>query len=167
MRNWTIAIPTLAWVMHAGGQRWMNHNVSQTDGLIVAPRSVCPDPARAGDRWVAARRRRRPGGEVRDVCTYRKRTADSHVSGRGPALLEVYPEAGGVDAGDVGLAITVEIGDCAGSCCHVAVNLRTDPLFAVVTVEIKMVGLASESRNDLVFAVAIEIAGLDGVAVEQ
>src|SRR6476646_2402957 len=79
-------------------------------------------------------------------------------------------QAGRIDAGDVGAAVFVEVdyGACGGA--HTAiVQVAACPSLGggVEAVEIDAARLAAEAGDDFVHAVAVEVGGLDGVAVNQ
>ena len=79
-------------------------------------------------------------------------------------------QAGGIDAGDVGAAVFVEVHDGARGGAHAAfIEIAARPVFGggVVAVEIDAARLAAEAGDDFVRAVAVEVGGLDGVAVTR
>ena len=85
-------------------------------------------------------------------------------------LVFVPLQAGGIDAGDVGTAVFIEVDDDAGGGTHAAlIEIAARPVFGgwVVAVEIDAARLAAEAGDDLVCAVAIEVGSLYGVAVGE
>ena len=76
----------------------------------------------------------------------------------------------GIDAGDVGAAVSVQVGDGASGGAHAPfVEIGTGPALggAIVGIQIDGVRLTSETGDNLVVAVAVEIGGLDSVSVKQ
>src|SRR5260370_25736684 len=79
-------------------------------------------------------------------------------------------QAGGINAGDVGAAVFVEVGDSAGGGAHTAlIEVTARPVLrrGLVAVDIDAVRLPAEAGDDFVHAIAVEVGDLDSVAVQQ
>src|ERR1022692_4987453 len=111
-------------------------------------------------------------GQTSLPSNFRQKAPEIHgslVSPRRPVLLVFVPlEAGRIDAGDVGTAILVEVHHSACRGAHAAVVQRAArpvPGCGVVAVEIDASRLSAEAGDDFVHAIAVEVGGLDGVAI--